>query len=641
MINEEHLQYLLDLNFQFIPLHGKIPVTKDWTSHGITDPQTITISKKNWGVNCGLSGLFVIDVDVKPGKDGLNELNTLEEHYGKLPETLTVSTPSGGRHLYFRGRGKSTVGVLAPSVDTRSVGGQVVSTLSDGYDILHDNPIATLPNWVLTALNTTTTDNVNIENLEIPEGERNSALTREAGFLRGRGYTRDMIYDIMHQINEECCDTPVSEEELTTIVDSISRYEPEDAKTKAQEKLKSEKRLKDFELYKLEQGDSVPLSSSELTGKAPKREWAVAEWLPIGEICSVYGSGGSGKSLIAMQLAYAVAHGGQWLGLDIEKQMPVLGVFCEDDIGEIHRRLNAIRKSRGIDVESNEQDSAEAIKQAEKGCLKVWSRVGHDTALVEDTRAEGLQEGKFYALVEEYLASMPKGDKLLILDTLSDVFLASENDREVVNRFIKYHLGRLAQKYQLTTLLIAHPSRSGVGSGDLLSGSTAWENSVRSRLVLCPKMDETGNEIEGLMAVRRSKSNYAKRGEEIVVEWVDHVFERADDKIVELQEEVEGGIEAVVSSLAYGRANILVSEIVAYLRDNDPKAKGVKTIRNQILYAVRNSVRLNADFNLVDTGTESRPKWILYNMSDLDGRLQVGKLEAEKECTPTESTLLG
>ena len=639
MINEEHLQYLLDLQFQFIPLHGKIPVTKDWTSQGVTDPVTINLSKKNWGVNCGLSGLFVIDVDVKPGKDGLNELNTLEEHYGKLPETLTVSTPSGGRHLYFRGRGKSTVGVLAPSVDTRSVGGQVVSTLSDGYDILHDNPIANLPSWVLTVLNTTTTESVNIENLEIPEGERNSALTREAGFLRGRGYTRDMIYDIMHQINEECCDTPVSEEELTTIVDSISRYEPEDAKAKAQDKIKAEKRLKDFELYKLEQGDSVPLSSSDLTGIAPKREWAVAEWLPIGEICSVYGSGGSGKSLIAMQLAYAVAHGGQWLGLDIEKQMPVLGVFCEDDIGEIHRRLNAIRKADGIDVEA--EGAEDVVRAAERGCLKVWSRVGHDTALVEDTRAEGLQEGKFYALVEEYLSSMPKGDKLLILDTLSDVFLASENDREVVNRFIKYHLGRLAQKYQLTTLLIAHPSRSGVGSGDLLSGSTAWENSVRSRLVLCPKVDETGNEIEGLMAVRRSKSNYAKRGEEFTVEWCDGVFQRADDKLVQIQDAKIDSLEATIGNLAYGNPETQVNDIIDHIKERDPKAKGTKTIRNQILSAVRNSVKLNADFNLKNEGSDTRPRWVLCDMSCFAGRLQVGKLKQELECTPQNNPLLG
>ena len=55
----------------------------------------------NWGIAPGPSGILVVDEDNKPGKDGAGSLELLEFTYGKLPETLTVSTPSGGRHHYL------------------------------------------------------------------------------------------------------------------------------------------------------------------------------------------------------------------------------------------------------------------------------------------------------------------------------------------------------------------------------------------------------------------------------------------------------------------------------------------------------------------------------------------------------------
>ena len=45
--------------------------------------------------------LLVIDVDMKNGKDGIASLTELCSQ-GLSHETFTVSTPSGGRHLFYR-----------------------------------------------------------------------------------------------------------------------------------------------------------------------------------------------------------------------------------------------------------------------------------------------------------------------------------------------------------------------------------------------------------------------------------------------------------------------------------------------------------------------------------------------------------
>lgn len=57
-------------------------------------------------------------------------------------------------------------------------------------------------------------------------------------------------------------------------------------------------------------------SIADLLSQTPvKREWLVKSWLPASEISVIYGDGGSGKSLIAAQLAYAPGGGFGLAGL--------------------------------------------------------------------------------------------------------------------------------------------------------------------------------------------------------------------------------------------------------------------------------------------------------------------------------------
>lgn len=73
------------------------------------------------------SGVFVIDVD---GAEGEASLAELVQRLGPLPETLTVLTPSGGRHIYLQQPPGVTTPTnksrLAPKIDLRGDGGQVI-----------------------------------------------------------------------------------------------------------------------------------------------------------------------------------------------------------------------------------------------------------------------------------------------------------------------------------------------------------------------------------------------------------------------------------------------------------------------------------------------------------------------------------
>ncbi|WP_413800193.1 bifunctional DNA primase/polymerase [Streptomyces iranensis] len=164
-------------------LHGEASCTgtgecaaghRKWEQRATTDPDRIRAAWSrapfNIGVAAGPSGLVVVDLDMpKPEDDadapcGVTSFHGLCECAGRaVPTTLTVRTPSGGRHLYFTTppgiRLPSTKGTLAKKIDTRAWGGYVVAagsiTPAGPYEAV-DGPVAApLPSWLLSILKPT------------------------------------------------------------------------------------------------------------------------------------------------------------------------------------------------------------------------------------------------------------------------------------------------------------------------------------------------------------------------------------------------------------------------------------------------------------------------------------------------------
>ena len=114
----------------------------------------------NLGVVTGkISGnVFVVDVDIGPGKPGPDTLDDLCMANDDLPETLEQITGSGGKHYFYRApddveiiTGKNTLG---DGIDTRGEGGFVVVAPSNhksgGAYIVspHRSNIEASPTWL-------------------------------------------------------------------------------------------------------------------------------------------------------------------------------------------------------------------------------------------------------------------------------------------------------------------------------------------------------------------------------------------------------------------------------------------------------------------------------------------------------------
>jgi RecA-family ATPase len=256
-----------------------------------------------------------------------------------------------------------------------------------------------------------------------------------------------------------------------------------------------------------------PLSfvkASKFAGQPiPIRAWHVEDLIPAGNVTLLNGDGGTGKSLIALQLAVATVLGGPWIGRPAQHGV-CLFLTAEDDLPEVHRRLADIVTEDGVSL-------------ADLDGLMIVSLAGDDALLaVPDGRSNIIRPTSLFCALESLIEKT--GPALVVLDTLADLFGGEENQRAQARQFIGMLRG-LAINYQLTMLLLAHPSLAGMASGSGSSGSTGWNNSVRSRLYLERIKSGDGSEDDpDARVLKTMKANYAAAGAQIKLRWSRGVF---------------------------------------------------------------------------------------------------------------------
>jgi RecA-family ATPase len=155
--------------------------------------------------------------------------------------------------------------------------------------------------------------------------------------------------------------------------------------------------------------------------------------------------------------------------------------------------------------------------QQELHTLKIISRAGKDSVLA--TFGQGVIQP---APLFEELAGIVAAERpaLLVLDAAADVFGGDEMKRPQVRSFINLLRGRLAMPFHCAVVLPSHPSLSGMRSGLGYSGSTHWNNSVRSRYYLTSPKDGSADQRE----LQLQKNNRGKRGEKVWLRYKDGYF---------------------------------------------------------------------------------------------------------------------
>jgi RecA-family ATPase len=260
----------------------------------------------------------------------------------------------------------------------------------------------------------------------------------------------------------------------------------------------------------------------------PEQQWLVRNRIPRPAVTILSGDGATGKTLIALQLASASLRGADWLGAMVDEPGPADFYTAEEPQDEIHRRLARITERQGIGL-------------ANLVGLRVVSRADDDAVLaVVDRKGLVRPTSLFNDFANNAVTRRPS---LIIIESAADVFAVQENDRSQARQCVGL-LRRLAFKAEAAVLLLAHPSLSGMATNRGTSGSTAWNNSARSRLYLsAPSTSDEGDPDSDVRQLETKKSNYGPPGECVRLRWDNGIFVLASSAASAQQIATEHSIE--------------------------------------------------------------------------------------------------
>jgi Bifunctional DNA primase/polymerase, N-terminal/Primase C terminal 1 (PriCT-1) len=226
---------------------GKAPCTQHGVLDATSDPERVTawwsaIPTANIGIATGsASGFFVVDID---SIDAEAELRRLENEHGALPASVESITPRG-RHIYFRMPAvavRNSAGKIAPGIDVRGDGGYVLAppsmtTRRYAWSVDSASALATGPGWLIERVTSPNgnngtgpvlparTDWSTVVAANVNEGQRDSTITRLAGFLLCHRVDPFVTLELLECFNATRCSPPLPPQDIRRIVSSIAGRE--------------------------------------------------------------------------------------------------------------------------------------------------------------------------------------------------------------------------------------------------------------------------------------------------------------------------------------------------------------------------------------------------------------------------------
>ncbi|MGV8955857.1 MAG: AAA family ATPase [Cypionkella sp.] len=240
----------------------------------------------------------------------------------------------------------------------------------------------------------------------------------------------------------------------------------------------------------------------------PERKWFIPGLIPSRTVTILNGDGGVGKSLFGLQIGMGAAGGFDTAGLSPEPGR-VLYLGAEDEAEEFQRRMTDIATAHGRTLESF--GDFRLVPMADRDALL---SIPNKAGVMEPTAV-------WHRLAEKAREFKPR---FIVLDTSADLYGGDEIKRAQVRGFVAMLRG-LAMELDAAILLLSHPSLTGITSGSGSSGSTAWNNSVRSRLYLTVPAGMHGEEPDPKQrTLSVMKANYGETGATHALRWQAGVF---------------------------------------------------------------------------------------------------------------------
>jgi len=225
--------------------------------------------------------------------------------------------------------------------------------------------------------------------------------------------------------------------------------------------------------------------------------------VPGREVTLLPADGGTGKSQLMLQLAVCMALGRTFMGLHCVRTH-VIYYSAEDESRVLLHRLRKIYDHMQL---------TDADMAALDARLHVVDMSDEPSLFCEvSDRAMGrmLMGTRNYDSLRTTVQAL-RGTGIervsVIVDNASDTFDANENARQEVRKFIRL-LKVVARQCDGACILLAHLDKASVRDPNgkaQFSGSTAWHNSVRSRLLLARSAQDSDE-----LVLSQEKNNYGK-----------------------------------------------------------------------------------------------------------------------------------
>ncbi len=456
------------------------PMVNRFYERATTDERVIRLwweKRPNANPAISTDGLIVLDADVKKGKRGLETLAALD-----LPETYSVTTPSGGQHDYYIGDARNSVEQLGPGLDVRGHHGYVLAAGAVGSNGVPYRPASDLgavaaPAALIARLNEgrrapdggdavpgTASPTVVLDtdaalaratywltNEAAPavEGLGGDAATfRVAANLKDMGVSEFAAWDLMVEYWNDRCSPPWSLEALEEKVRNAYLYG-----TRAPGADSPEVNFAGVDIL------PPPRVGWDWSyhGEAPVLEgnWLLHEMLPAVGTLLVVGPSGAGKTFLLTHLSQAVASGQPFFGVTPEERGAVLMIFAGTEGAGIENRLAA----------AGEQKPRLPIAHTSGVYLR-------QAAAVTSLAAELREQAK--TMLEAFGVPL----RLVVLETISASGLVEkENDSDSVTAALLV-LGRIATELGILFATSHHPPKDGEGA----RGSGAFKAMVDSMI---------------------------------------------------------------------------------------------------------------------------------------------------------------
>jgi RecA-family ATPase len=443
----------------------------------------------------------------------------------EMPETYTVSTPRGGKHLYFEGSIPSSVRKLIKGlpIDTRGFGGYVLVPPSvvggRPYKLERDLDLARLPEWISKAL----TQPSKVERApDVPldlqanvwravqylknlppvvegQGSDNAAYTA-AAMMHELGLSEGKAFEVMRE-HFKC--TPLTDDWLLLKIKNGFEY----AQNAAGASATTSAQVAFGNVI-----DGAAKRDSE-TGPIPFADLLQRQPVPVQEIIPglvekgiatfLAGPGGTHKSRVALQWGLSLAAGMPVFGRQVER-CTFVHLSHEDHPDEIIRRTHKITGRLELPPNTN-------------GFY--WDRTStvSPLAIVSD---DGFAIQPFWHRLHDYLRGTA-GHKFVVCDSTYNVleFAGQAKVNEAAVKGAIEAMNRLCQETDSTILMLWHPSQAGLERGDASGWSVAWHNAPRARLSLTAVKD-----TPAAFDLKVEKRNNGPTGERITLYWSEGVL---------------------------------------------------------------------------------------------------------------------